>query len=422
MSCNICFENINKSTRREITCPYCDFSSCLVCFKKYLLETSKAFPDCMSCRKDLQLEFIANETPKTFYNIEYRKKRANILLSQERSLLPDTQVLAEERREYFRKNEEKMKLKKELDELSKKMTEIRKKMNILSKNPIRTKEKERLQFTMACPGEDCRGFLSTAWKCGTCGLKACSKCLAIKNGEDDEKHECDENEVKTYEMMRKDTRPCPKCKVRIYKIDGCDQMWCVECKTPFSWKSGEIVKGTIHNPHFYEWQRQENNGNAPRVRGDNPGGCGELPWFDTILYILNERKHKFKNLANCHRLIGHLTDVILPMFPNNIGIQDNSDLRCKYLCNEISEEKWVCALGARLKKSEKNREVNQILEMFIVSITDLFVNYVSGFTMENLNKDAIALKKYANSELDKISYKYNNRVPYFDSSWNCTSC
>jgi len=49
----------------------------------------------MGCHKQLSLDFVAGVTPKTFHNQEYRRVRANILQSQERSLLPGTQHLVE---------------------------------------------------------------------------------------------------------------------------------------------------------------------------------------------------------------------------------------------------------------------------------------------------------------------------------------
>ena len=47
-------------------------------------------------------------------------------------------------------------------------------------------------------------------------------------------------------------------------------MWCTTCHTAFSWKSGEIQNGTIHNPHYFQYMRDANNGNIPRQPGDNP--------------------------------------------------------------------------------------------------------------------------------------------------------
>ena len=71
----------------------------------------------------------------------------------------------------------------------------------------------------------------------------------------------------TAELLSKDTKPCPKCSIPIHKLEGCDQMWCTQCHTGFSWKRGTI-ENRIHNPHYYEWQRQNNGGQAPRNPGD----------------------------------------------------------------------------------------------------------------------------------------------------------
>ena len=126
---------------------------------------------------------------------------------------------------------------------------------------------------MACPDEDCRGFLSSAYKCELCKLYTCSKCHEIigdkKNNPD---HVCNQDSVKSAELIKSETKPCPSCGTRIFKIDGCDQMWCTECHVAFSWRTGRRETGIVHNPHFYQWQRDANNGQAPRVAGDNP--CG----------------------------------------------------------------------------------------------------------------------------------------------------
>ena len=84
-------------------------------------------------------------------------------------------------------------------------------------------------------------------KCCICILYTCPDCLTIIGENKNEEHKCDENSVKSAEMIKKDTRPCPTCGERIFKIEGCDQMFCTAprkdgsgfCETPFSWKTGK---------------------------------------------------------------------------------------------------------------------------------------------------------------------------------------
>ena len=105
-------------------------------------------------------------------------------------------------------------------------------------------KKKRKKFIRKCPDQECMGFLSTAWKCEICKKTVCSKCLDWKITADPEQnhavaeHVCDENNVKTAALLKKDTKPCPSCGEQITKISGCDQMWCPQCKNAWSWNNG----------------------------------------------------------------------------------------------------------------------------------------------------------------------------------------
>ena len=82
---------------------------------------------------------------------------------------------------------------------------------------------------------------------------------------------------KTADLIKSTTKPCPKCGERISKIEGCDQMWCVTCHTAFSWRTGKIDTGRVHNPHFFEHVNE--NGQMIRNPGDQV--CGGLPqWWN----------------------------------------------------------------------------------------------------------------------------------------------
>ena len=416
-TCSICCENINKSTRSKIVCPYCHFDCCLACMKRYLMDSAKP-ADCMACHRELSLEFISQHTPKTFSEKEYRNKRANDLLSQEKSLLPDTQHLVEQEVQK-RKNQLLIdELLEEKNYLKFRMKQIDEEIRLLSYQPQVNQEKERKKFIMGCPRGDCRGFLSQSWKCGTCNMYTCSKCHVVKGEDRNCEHVCNKDDLATAELIKQETKPCPQCAVPIYKINGCDLMWCTSCHVTFSWNRGEVVKvAHNHNPHYYQWQREQNNGVAPRVPGDNPCGCGDLPWSSTVRFIMRERGHKWDSMEACHRLIGHIRGIVLPGFPAETNMQDNATLRVKYLMNELDEEEWLRLLKARQKSGEKNRAVNQVLDMFVVSLTDLFNTYVNG-ELDNLEESADALRVYANRELYKISRLYKNKTYHVDNKWS----
>jgi hypothetical protein len=67
-------------------------------------------------------------------------------------------------------------------------------------------------------------------------------------------------------------------------VKNCDQMWCIECKTAFSWSKGTVEVGIVHNPHYYQWMRQ--NGGMPRTDGMPPGaGCNENQLVTQLRFV-----------------------------------------------------------------------------------------------------------------------------------------
>lgn len=142
---------------------------------------------------------------------------------------------------------------------------------------------EKTIIIMNCSFQDCKGYVKQVdvlkgdykheWKCSFCDSKYCTKCGVRL--EKDTCHKCNKNDIATLTEIRKNTKPCPKCNAHIFKIYGCDQMFCTICKTAFSWETGQIETGRIHNPHYYEEMRK---GNTLRFEGEI---CGGLPDIKT---------------------------------------------------------------------------------------------------------------------------------------------
>lgn len=219
--CVICCEKMSKS----VTCAFCNFVSCSSCTRRFLLET-ESDPHCMNCKKHWSRDFLDSSFPKTFLNKELKNHRENILIDREKSLLPATQHLVERelhQRKYQTIIKQLYDRRRELHtELNNINGEIRESYNRLYYgNGQENIEQEKQQFIRKCPVEDCMGYLSSQWKCGICNLWSCPDCHEVKGETKDAEHICNADNVETAKLINKETRPCPSCATRIFKIDGC---------------------------------------------------------------------------------------------------------------------------------------------------------------------------------------------------------
>ena len=300
--CVICCESItNKGKRVLVECPACDFKCCRVCMETYLLDQLE--PSCMKCKCKWTLVNCQKLLGKSFMNGKHRKHVKNILFDVEKARFPETMPEVEmvvKKEEYARLNvgtsEEIRKLRQKIRECEK-IIDNREYFIMYGheRGENHHHQTERKKFMKACPKNDCEGFLSSGWKCGACGIKVCKDCEEII--EDKDEHECDPNTVATCKLLKKETKPCPSCASVIYKISGCDQMWCTQCKVAFSWNTGKKVRGHIHNPHYYEWVK---NGGGNVVMPGAALPCGGLPAAFTLRnklgslllpkeYVVNDR-------------------------------------------------------------------------------------------------------------------------------------
>jgi hypothetical protein len=422
--CNICASDVYK--RRILKCPFCTFECCVNCVEAFLLGIDDIEPRCMSpgCKKIWSHEFTSKNLGNSF-NKKYLERRSSILFEREKSLFPSTQPLVKR----FKKTEKKkLKIKKYIEQIKlykQAISSLNEKIRLLrveeDDDTYTNSNKPKKKFIQKCPVDNCKGFLSTSLKCGICSTYVCTHCHLPKKGKHDEEHKCDSNTVETVKLLKSDTKPCPSCSIPIYKISGCDQMYCVECHTAFSWKKGTIERGVIHNPHYYEMQRKLNNGRS--VRRDIAMRCGGPPSVNEIRRKLNKCNIDFKNLYNLHRLIGHISANEINNYPRVVGNMDNSDLRVNYLRNFIDEKRFKSTLKYRMKRNEKNNEFRQVLEMFTATLVDMFGNICEGdedTVIRNITNFE-SLRQYTNDTLKNIGERYKNIYPCITKSWKFNS-
>jgi len=422
-------------------------------------------------------------------------------------------------------------------------------------------KQERAKFIMKCPAAECRGFLSTAYKCGTCQMWACPDCLVIKGPEKDVEHTCDPGQKESVALIIKESKGCPKCGQRISKIDGCfsgttpvllwdgsiqeaksirvgdelvgddgtkrtvqsvcsgedtmydvisrdspkrlytvnskhtlcltsvkgnvdilvdeymrlsseekqdlfgytmtgtqypitvtevgrgtyygwtldnnhkfllpdttivkncDQMWCTDCHTAFSWSTGQIVNGVVHNPHYYEFLRQAGNGVAPRNIGDVP--CGGIPPYNRIFRLIKDSEHS-KAILSFHRITAEIQDQRIAQYQGRFRVEDNGDLGVKYLMKEISKDDMKAELVKRETKRLKQNAIRAVLEMFVTTST-ILLNALVDTESPLSERLAICvesfttLRTYVNDALMNISRMKQCSVPQITGSWHWSS-
>jgi hypothetical protein len=357
----------------------------------------------MNCKVEWNSEFIREMMPKTFMNNDYKKHRENLLLSLEESLLPETQSYANFQKEMKIEYNELIKLKQLIKDLQydyyiKYNKYYRKKNNGY-------KKLDKKEFIMACPTNICRGFLSTQYKCEQCQLSFCKYCHQQKL----ENHICHEDDVKTVQLLETNTKKCPKCYIPIFKIDGCPQMWCTECHTAFSWTTGNIISGVVHNPHYLEWQRNHNN----NENNENTQNCNHQFKF------LKSNEQIYIN--RIEQFITHIREYEIPFLQRNLNINSfdkNRDLRIQYLNNEIDRNHFKSLIQKRNKANEKKKSYEMLWQMFISTSIDILSKLVQSNIYITFLTEMEELRNYVNEQFYRFSKLYSCTQLKISENWH----
>lgn len=341
MTCSICTEILVQ----PIECFACRYVACCTCTQQYILSHNTS-AQCMNppCHVPWSLKFMHNNFEEVWLNGPYRDHFSTLLTNREKSKIPETVT----RLSRLQKEHENDKLISDLQarvgDLESQLTAAREnlqRVQAYKKSHMSLNEIPR--FLCPCPYPDCRGLIEIiTFQCGVCNGKICQRCRnPVRLGNP---HQCDDKDVETLKLLSSDTKPCPKCLSPIYKIDGCDQMWCTKCQTPFNWGTGEIVTGTIHNPHAIRWQRE--HGGLQHSLRDVP--CGGLVNLYLLRRLPADNRRKIQKI---HRRIAEIEDILRTPY------LEFGDLRSQFVLNEITEAEWKHG-GFIREESNMRKKIN----------------------------------------------------------------
>lgn len=299
----------------------------------------------------------------------YKEHRERCLLERETSMMPATTAYVAQ--EVSRRENERL-----LDTLRKERARLRVQMFEVNHNIARVAQnitpplEQASSFVQRCLVTGCRGYLSRQWKCGVCQTYCCPHCYQPKRGREDDEHVCDEEAIATIKLIRSDSKKCPKCSIFVTKVDGCDQMWCTQCTTSFSWRTGAILTGPIHNPHMIEAMR--NGGALGRDVGDIPcGGAADArETYTTLARTLKIPTNQITFACEVARLVSHIQYVEVPSYPIDHGADENIRLRVSWMMKEIDDAKFRVKLQRKEKDMQKKREYGLIFQMLQHTLGD----------------------------------------------------
>ena len=442
---------MNRSDHKPITCPYCPFAACTTCSERYLCETIQD-AHCMACKKGWDREILHSNFTNKFVTRTYKHRREELLFDRERSLMPATQPYVELEVRVRKINKQIAQHKVDIDISVRKVNrinfvdgnrpEIDDRINQMAAvfeeqkvaNSLRLDVQflewqrdflmarmygeltvQRRQFVRACPYTDCKGFLSTAWKCGLCDMWTCPDCHEGRGADREAEHTCNPDSLETAKMLERDSRNCPKCAAMIFKIDGCDQMFCTQCHTAFSWRRGTIETGTIHNPHYYDYMRRHGGGLA-RAPGDVP--CGGLPgWHDLAMKFKLRQSPWYNLIGSAHRSIAHTQHVLIPRYTTDVRT-DNRDLRIKYMIGDLPDDEFKKKIQQRDKARQRKADIRQVCEMVMAVLTDLFQSFDRSGDLQTFIDSVNEFRGHVNLTLSKVSSRWNNcATPTFNTNF-----
>lgn len=183
---------------------------------------------------------------------------------------------------------------------------------------------------------------------------------------------------------------------------NCDQMYCTSCNTAFSWRTGRIEIGRIHNPHYFEYRRQR--GELDREIGDVQ--CGGMPDFSRLRGAPGDIVDMFRNVIEFqHYKLPSYTVGEVNLFEVNLR------LRVNYICKEIGEYYYKSEMYRKDKELSKKRELGMVGTTFLQIMSDLFSRYAVKHDVQTLRQELASSIQYCNELFSDISRVYDCVVP-----------
>lgn len=425
--CPICIEKYTKRDRKKIECVKCGNLACVTCCKNYILGSINE-AHCMGCKNPWDRKFLVDNFTYKFVSNDYKTFLENILYDREKSNMGEAYRVLDAYNKADEMDREIEELKSTRRELVMRIRDIDSTVANMCYNVRQIRngkytitEKSQYKFFGHCPNDNCRGVITEKIKCNVCNQRVCKSCKEpIGDGVDDLKlHSCNPDTLETIKSIKDCSKPCPKCKVSIYKIDGCNQMFCTQCNISFCWRTGEIYKGrNIHNPHYFEWL---NSGGGAGAMADGGGMCNAVGFISTFMRSSGYRYELDRNRKALYDNLRTFVDISRRIIPTlrDKTVVDSKILNSKvdYLNGYIDDNKLKKIVqDVDIKVQRLNENINileSLVSGFSVIIRDMFGDSfpkkVEDSKHQELNNHLGNLIRFSETLTKEFHKKYKTR-------------
>lgn len=431
-TCQICTEKFNKSSRKQIECLFCNKICCKDCVLGNIKSNWESNPEhCLFCKESWDLSFwfenfVKKEIDTYFKGLMFKKA-----IDTEQSKLHEYQEMSKMYKLMDTNNLKIISNTEIINKLKVQIFELQQDNKLLSIQYQNASEivkngmcnVDSRDYSVVCPSENCKFMLNRDYHCENCKINYCKECFEPVENADS--HVCDKETIETIKLIKKNSKPCPGCGTSISKIDGCDQMWCIICKKGFSWKTGKLETGRIHNPEYFRWIQEhgevEEDVNQIPVRHNN---C-VLPdnqyfyrilreWLEknSFLFAPFEQQAFLTFFINVIRFGGHV-EYKIESNERKIEIRNNvnTEKSAKYLSNLITKEDWESNIKYTASLTMNVRDYTNIYQLLKIVIIENVWRIIDEINNDTFNKESLIdikskldkIKDYANQAFAKLS-------------------